>query len=124
MSISDLRFTSVQALRSATKNVPLARFTRARDKKGYYIADYELDPIMQELFKEMGAAVEKVAARNKGLNPPPPPPADKPTPGPVQRVRDWAKAHPKATREQALEHFSDLNPATVRIQFSKVRKTQ
>lgn len=130
MSISDLRFGSVQALRSATKNVPLARYTRARDKKGYYITDYELDPIMQELFNEMRAAVKKTSATSPTPPAPvlkapapslPPAPPKPPSEGPVHRIREWMKAHPKATKEDALEHFPDLNPGTVRVQFRKIR---
>lgn len=119
---SDIRFPSLSALSRKAESLKWAGFEHAQDDRGFYVTAVELDPKVRAHF-------DALDAKRKGNTPKPraevkragPPKRDD---GPCGAIRTWTRENPEATKEQALAQFPDMNPATVKIQFRKVRLGQ
>lgn len=116
---SNIRFPSLLALQAKAKSLSWIGFDHGSDERGYYVTGVVLDPKVQAHFDALDAKrkgnVPKARSEVKRVGPP------KRDDGPCGAIRTWTRDNPQATKEQALAQFPDMNPATVKIQFRKVR---
>lgn len=129
MSVSLIRFKSMAEVNAAVKRCHFIEHEVGQDERGYFFKSYTLDPRVVKINEELDARARAnrlaraVDAEVSGVEPKPER-KSRPvkTDGPVHRIRDWARANPEATPADAVAHFADLHPATVKIQLRKVRK--
>jgi hypothetical protein len=123
MSVSLIRFKNMVEVEDAVKRCHFVEYKVAKDERGLYFESYKLDPRVVKVVEEADA---KARATSSNREPAPAKAERAPRPvktdGPVHRIRDWARANPDATPADAVAHFADLHPATVKIQLRKVRK--
>lgn len=129
MSVSLIRFKNMSEINAAVKRCHFIEHKVAQDERGFYFESYTLDPRVVKLNEEADArarANKLARAIDNEIAGVEPKPERKPRPinedGPAHRIRRWARENPEATPADAIAHFADLHPATVKIQLRKVRK--
>ena len=117
MSIQDLRFPTKKLVLQMIANAPLPGAVVKHDERGYYADEFELPEAIAALPTQA-----ELDARPKAEPTRRPPPALARKDGACALIREWTKAHPDATKADAVAQFPDLNPSTVAIQFRKARQ--
>lgn len=122
-NVQALRFkTRVSVERLISRNNGIFGGEVGHDEKDFFVAGtITLHPLLLALptqaevdaHKAANPVVEEKVERKA--------PARKSEGGACDLIRSWTRANPDATKEDALAQFPDLNPATVKIQFRKVR---
>lgn len=116
MPVSDIRYKTQAEARQRATTVGIHNATYAKDARGWYIATGMLPG-------ELGLTVNDVipSVEVPGAEPKPERAPRGNQDGPVHKIRAWVRENPTATKEEAVAHFAELNPATVKIQMRKVR---